>query len=106
MQFLYDVSKADGADPTRGGSAARNGEPFGEIGLVTTGDADYGAQQGGPRDPQPGHLGNPSDGGSLGFTVAPVAPATISATVPTTITSGSSSTGTSLAVVLPPDPSS
>ena len=34
---------------------ARNGEPFGEIGLVLHMDAAWGDQHGGPRDPQPGH---------------------------------------------------
>jgi Ca2+-binding RTX toxin-like protein len=102
MQFLYDASKADGADPTRGGTASRNSEPFGEIGLVTTGDADYGAQQGGPRDPQPGHYSNKGDGNSLGFTIAPPPPATITASAPATISSTSASTDLALAAVLPP----
>ena len=45
--------------PTRrsrahGGTAARNGEPYGELGLLTQQDPQYGDQQGGSRDPQPG----------------------------------------------------
>ncbi|HXH88270.1 MAG TPA: hypothetical protein VNI55_06655 [Gaiellaceae bacterium] len=91
--FLYAASKADGADPTRGGDASRNGEPYGEIGLVTTGDADFGAQHGGPRDPQPGHQCNGRDRGGLGFSIAPAAAAaTIGPSSPTTITSTPSST--------------
>ena len=40
---------------------ARNGEPFGELGLVTQQDAAWGDQHGGPRDPQPGHEHNHRD---------------------------------------------
>ncbi|HYU69599.1 MAG TPA: hypothetical protein VEL09_09755, partial [Burkholderiales bacterium] len=54
--LLYALSKSQGADQTLiaqyGGAAARNGEPFGEIALVKQGDAAFGAQHGGPRDPQ------------------------------------------------------
>jgi Ca2+-binding RTX toxin-like protein len=54
--FLLALSKSQGADPTLasqyGGSAARNGEPFGETGMVRKGDAASGDQNGGPRDPQ------------------------------------------------------
>ena len=59
-QFLYDLSKAQGADPTRasdtGNSAARNGEPDGEIGLITQQDPYWGDQTGAPTDPQPGNI--------------------------------------------------
>ncbi len=55
-QWLYDISRSDGADRSRPGAAARNGEPFGEIGLVSHEDADWGDQHGGPADPQPGHI--------------------------------------------------
>ena len=52
----YALSKSQGADPTLaaqyGGTAARNGEPFGELGMVRQGDAAMGDQNGGPRDPQ------------------------------------------------------
>ena len=38
MDYLYDLSESDGADPTRsndaGGAIERNGEPDGELGLV------------------------------------------------------------------------
>ena len=54
------MSKAQGADQTgsqdAGGAAARNGEPFGELGLVTQQDAAWGDQNGGPRDPQAGNI--------------------------------------------------
>ena len=54
--FLLALSKSQGADPTLaaqyGGSAARNGEPFGETGMVRHGDAASSDQNGGPRDPQ------------------------------------------------------
>ena len=57
--FLLQLSKSDGADPwvgiNHGGAAARNGEPFGELGMVVQGDAAWNAQTGGPRDPQPGN---------------------------------------------------
>ena len=53
--FLYALSKAQGSDPTRiedGGDPARNGEPHGEIGLVTREDPFWRDQTGGPIDPQ------------------------------------------------------
>ena len=60
-EFLYALSKAQGADPTRatdtGNSAVRNGEPDGEMGLVT--QKDHGLwqdQTGGPTDPQAGNI--------------------------------------------------
>jgi len=59
-QFLYDLSKSDGADQTLaaryGSDPARNGEPFGELGLVLQQDAAYNDQRGSPRDPQAGNL--------------------------------------------------
>src|SRR6185295_10716848 len=55
-----DLSASDGADPTRttktGSSAARNGEPEGELGLVRQQDFDWGDQTGAPDDPQPGNI--------------------------------------------------
>jgi Ca2+-binding RTX toxin-like protein len=62
FEFLYDLSASDGADPTRGtdeGTGAddpRNGEPFGELGLVTQKDFDWQAQTGAPADVQPGNI--------------------------------------------------
>jgi Ca2+-binding RTX toxin-like protein len=60
-QFLYDLSKSDGADQTLAAQyssdPARNGEPFGELGLVLQQDAAWQAQTGGPRDPQAGNIG-------------------------------------------------
>ena len=61
--YLYTLSKALGADRTRG-NTARNGEPFGEIGLVTNADADWQAQSGPPADPQPGNRNHQRDVGS------------------------------------------
>ena len=46
--YLYALSKCDGADQT-------NGEPFGELGLVSQKDVAWGAQNGASRDPQPGN---------------------------------------------------
>lgn len=57
--LLYAVSKSDGADQTRTGGGlgtpARNGEPYGELGLVMQGDPQAGDQTGAPSDPQPGN---------------------------------------------------
>src|SRR5581483_2919443 len=76
-QYLYDLSKSDGADQTLaaqyGSDPARNGEPFGELGLVLQQDAAWQAQTGGPRDPQAGNIGggkvdiknNPGTAGTL-----------------------------------------
>ena len=60
-EFLYALSRAQGADPTLvqqsgAASAPRNGEPFGEIGLVIQQDDAWHDQTGGPRDPQPGNI--------------------------------------------------
>jgi hypothetical protein len=65
-EFLYALSKSDGADQTLGaqygGAAARNGEPFGELGLILQQDPAWGDQQGSPRDPQSGNIpGGPRD---------------------------------------------
>jgi Ca2+-binding RTX toxin-like protein len=56
-EFLYALSKADGADQTLGGDMTRNSEPFGELGLVKQGDVAFGSQTGSPDDPQPGSGG-------------------------------------------------
>jgi len=60
-EFLYALSRSEGADPTRatddGTSPARNGEPHGEIGLIV--QQDHGlwqTQAGGPTDPQAGNI--------------------------------------------------
>jgi hypothetical protein len=67
-EFLYALSAADGADPTRaadvGASAdpARNGEPFGELGVVRQQDFAWQAQTGAPDDLQAGNIpGGPRD---------------------------------------------
>ncbi|MFO0865541.1 MAG: hypothetical protein U0744_12975, partial [Gemmataceae bacterium] len=53
--FLYAVSANDGADPTRIGaglgSSARNGEPYGELGLFVASDSDYYNQVVNPQSP-------------------------------------------------------
>ena len=65
FEFLYALSASQGADPTRDEDQnatdpdleARNGEPYGELGLVT--QKDHGLwqdQTGGPSDPQPGNI--------------------------------------------------
>jgi Ca2+-binding RTX toxin-like protein len=55
QNFLLQLSQSDGADLTmglrHGGTAARNGEPFGELAMVIPGDAAWRAQHGAPRDP-------------------------------------------------------
>ena len=61
FDFLYDLSEAVGADQTRaadtGNDAARNGEPDGELGLVTQKDGQlWKDQTGAPIDPQPGNI--------------------------------------------------
>jgi Ca2+-binding RTX toxin-like protein len=61
--YFYALSRADGADRTRG-NGGRNGEPFGEIGLVTSQDADWQDQSGPPSDPQPGTRNGARDTGS------------------------------------------
>lgn len=59
-EFLYALSRADGADPTivadGNGSALRNGEPFGELGLVLQKDTAWQDQTGAPADPQAGNI--------------------------------------------------
>jgi hypothetical protein len=56
--YVLALSRAAGADQTlaaiHGGSAARNGEPYGEIGEVEQQDPQSNDQKGGSRDPQPG----------------------------------------------------
>lgn len=58
--YLYALSKSNGADQTLavqyGSDLARNGEPFGELGLVLQQDAAWQAQSGAPRDPQAGNV--------------------------------------------------
>src|SRR4029078_13120221 len=60
-EFLYALSRSNGADPTRwsddGTLFARNGEPTGEIGLITQKDHGLWQQQtGSPSDPQAGNI--------------------------------------------------
>src|SRR5712691_3465996 len=64
-QFLYDLSKSDGADQTLAAryksDPARNGEPFAELGEIEQQDVAYNDQRGNPRDPQAGNLQNRRD---------------------------------------------
>jgi len=59
-EFLYALSASDGADPSRaadtGADPARNGEPFGELGVVRQQDFAWQDQTGAPRDPQAGNI--------------------------------------------------
>jgi Ca2+-binding RTX toxin-like protein len=65
MDFLYALSASDGADFTRaadtGSDPARNGEPYGELGLVLQHDAAWNDQHGGPSDPQAGNSSGQRD---------------------------------------------
>ncbi len=72
-ELLYALSKSDGSDPTRG-TDARQGEPYGEIGLLDPGDADIGDQKGGSRDPQNIKGAGRPDKGSIQFGIAVGAP--------------------------------
>jgi hypothetical protein len=54
-EYLLALSKSQGADQTLGNDPARNGEPFGELGMVLQQDPEYGAQNGPPRDDQAGN---------------------------------------------------
>jgi hypothetical protein len=88
-EFLYALSKSEGADQTlaaqHSSSAARNGEPFGELGLIRQEDAAWGDQNAGPRDPQGPTYKNSKDikstDGTRLFDAAPawVAPAPLTA---------------------------
>jgi Ca2+-binding RTX toxin-like protein len=59
-EFLYALSRSHGADPTivadGNGTAERNGEPFGELGLVLQKDFAWQDQTGAPADPQAGNI--------------------------------------------------
>ena len=59
-EFLYALSEADGADFDAGSGyrsdAARNGEPFGELGVVRQQDFAWHDQTGAPDDPQAGNI--------------------------------------------------
>lgn len=60
QEFLYALSRADGADQTRpadtGADPLRNGEPNAEMGLVLQKDFAWQAQTGAPSDPQAGNI--------------------------------------------------
>jgi Ca2+-binding RTX toxin-like protein len=61
-EFLYALSAGDGGDPTRpadigiAADSARNGEPYGELGLVKQKDFAWQDQTGAPSDPQAGNI--------------------------------------------------
>jgi Ca2+-binding RTX toxin-like protein len=61
QQFLLDLARGSGADITRGGDATRNGEPYGELGMVIQKDSAWQDQTGAPGDPQAGNLQGPRD---------------------------------------------
>jgi Ca2+-binding RTX toxin-like protein len=122
-EFLYALSKSDGADPSlaaqHGGDVARNGEPFGELGLVIRQDAAWGDQRGNPRDPQSGNipggqrdvlktsgnkvLNSPASSVNLAPSapIAPSAPATISSEPAATTTMLPVTTATTISTTLP-----
>ncbi|MDH4109610.1 MAG: hypothetical protein OEW35_14975, partial [Gammaproteobacteria bacterium] len=62
MDFLYQLSEALGADQSRAVDSGnttnpeRNGEPDGELGVVSQKDAYWQDQTGAPTDPQPGNI--------------------------------------------------
>jgi Ca2+-binding RTX toxin-like protein len=108
-EFLYSLGQADGADQTRptpgatgtgSGSAARHGEPFGELALVTPQDGASHDQHGGPRDPQAGNQGgtqvDKTTTTSNTITSAPASTGstTTGTTTITSTTSGTTPTGT------------
>ena len=56
-EFLYAVSKSDGADPNLGNTSdPRNGEPLGELGVIRQSDSVWQEQTGAPADPQAGNV--------------------------------------------------
>ncbi|MDQ0612685.1 hypothetical protein QF046_000326 [Microbacterium sp. W4I4] len=60
-EFLYALSRSQGVDLTRwsdeGTEQLRNGEPYGELGLITQHDhGQWQTQTGGPTDPQAGNI--------------------------------------------------
>jgi hypothetical protein len=60
-EFLYALSRSQGVDLTRwsdeGTEKVRNGEPYGELGLITQHDhGQWQTQTGGPTDPQAGNI--------------------------------------------------
>jgi Ca2+-binding RTX toxin-like protein len=77
--FLLQVAKNDGADLSLAAqySAAptRNGEPFGELGMVLQDDAAWPSNLGPPRDSQAGNLQNKADTTDNGLPIQQVAAA-------------------------------
>ena len=79
ISFLLQIAKSDGADLSLAAQYSadptRNGEPFGELGMVLQQDAAWQSQSGGPRDPQAGNLQNKVDTTSNGLPIQQVAAA-------------------------------
>jgi outer membrane protein OmpA-like peptidoglycan-associated protein/Ca2+-binding RTX toxin-like protein len=77
--FLLQVAKSDGADLSLAAqysaAATRNGEPFGELGMVLHQDAAWQSNLGNPRDSQAGNLQNNSDTTDNGLPIQQVAAA-------------------------------
>src|SRR5260370_38410098 len=82
-EFLYGLSKSDGADPTLGirygGVPARNGEPFGELSLGLQHDDAWHQQVGPPFNEMPENLGGT---GIDGMKTANVRPSLLPGTHP------------------------
>jgi hemolysin type calcium-binding protein len=79
ISFLLQVAKNDGADLSLAAQyhadPTRNGEPFGELGMVLQQDAAWQANNGGPRDPQAGNLQNKADTTDNGLPIQQLAAA-------------------------------
>ena len=96
VDFLYALGMADGADQTRGPDGdPRHGEPYGELGLVTSADDEWQPQTGAPDDPQPGNDPGAKDVREAPLTEPGTTATTSTSTEPTGTTAGTSSTDTS-----------
>ena len=77
QDFLYALSASDGADPTLGlrygGDPTRNGEPFGELGLVLQHDSAWQNQTGAPFNKGPWNLGGVPDDVAVNSPYEPLA---------------------------------
>jgi len=79
QSFILQVARNDGADLSLAtqysADPTRNGEPFGELGMVLQQDAAWGSNNGNPRDPQAGNLQNKVDTTDNGKPIQQVAAA-------------------------------
>ena len=77
QDFLYALSASDGADPSSalryGGDPTRNGEPFGELGLVLQHDSAWHNQTGAPFNKGPWNLGGVPDDVAVNSPYEPLA---------------------------------